>query len=81
MLTRAKIRILQLLAQETPLSITEIARIMGTSRVNIYKHLKSLISEGYVKRIGRGVYVLTRKGREVVMQVTSSNFRAIIKGG
>lgn len=44
------------------LSITEISKYRKVSRVSIYKTLSSLVKNGMVSKVSRGVYKLTEEG-------------------
>jgi Mn-dependent DtxR family transcriptional regulator len=57
-------QILAVLDQHEPLSVVEIADIMGAHPVAVDRHCYQLHQNGYVRVISGGIYSLTEDGEQ-----------------
>jgi len=60
-ISEEKLNILRLLSQYKQLSIGDIANLMQKDRSTVYRHVQSLLKNGFVKQKGR-IYELTELG-------------------
>ena len=50
----------------SPVLLDEIARDLDTTRQNISKQMDYLVENGYVERLIKGRWKITKKGKEVI---------------
>jgi len=58
-------------ARRDPLNVPEIMRATGLPRRTVYYYLDQLLAMGLVRRVGRGLYAITRRGVYVVERLRS----------